>query len=142
MIITIDGPSGTGKTTVAKEVAKALGFAYFDTGAMYRALTWLMLKNQVNRTDPQAVEQCLAQFHFRVAGEPKCYYVNDTDVTALIRSVEITAAVSAVSALKSVRDALLGIQRRFGREQHAVFEGRDLGTVVFPEAQAKNFPLR
>lgn len=139
MIITIDGPSGTGKTTVAKEVARALDFAYFDTGAMYRALTWLMLKNEVNLKDPKAVQECLSQFHFRVVGEPKCYYVNDTDVTTFIRSVEVTAAVSAVSALKSVRDSLLDIQRRFGKEQHAVFEGRDLGTVVFPEAQEKIF---
>lgn len=139
MIITIDGPSGTGKTTVAKAVARALGFAYFDTGAMYRALTWFLLHKHINLKDSQAVCEGLAQFHFRVEGDPKRYYANDYDVTTWIRSVEVTAAVSAVSALKDVRDALLQIQRQFGKAQHAVFEGRDLGTVVFPEAQEKIF---
>ena len=141
MIITIDGPSGTGKTTVAKRVADRLHFAYFDTGAMYRALTWLILENKVSLEDAYAVQSCIEQFDFQVREKAgiKQYFVKNHDVTEAIRSLAVTQAVSAVSALKQVRDSLLSFQHRFGASQNAVFEGRDLGTVVFPEAQFKVF---
>lgn len=141
MIITIDGPSGTGKTTVARNVADKLHFVYFDTGAMYRAFTWLAMKRAIDINDPQAVLRCLEEFDFRIADKHrrKHYFVGADDVTDAIRSSEVTKFVSAVSALRQVRTFLLDYQYRFAKTQDAVFEGRDLGTVVFPDAEIKIF---
>jgi CMP/dCMP kinase len=139
MIITIDGPSGTGKTTVARKVAEQLGFVYFDTGAMYRALTWLVLQKNIDVSNGDAIEALLDEFDFKieeVKGEKK-YYIGDADVTEVIRSRPVTVNVSKVSAQKLVRSALLQIQHRFAKEKNVVFEGRDLGTVVFPKAEIK-----
>jgi len=141
MIITIDGPSGTGKSTVAKRVADRLGFIYFDTGAMYRAFTWFVLEHAAPLEDRKAIEHLLHTFDFKISekqGE-KHYFVGKEDVTQVIRSRPVTAHVSAVSALKQVRDHLLSVQHHFGKTQNAVFEGRDLGTVVFPHAEIKIF---
>ena len=141
MIITIDGPSGTGKTTVARQVAHALHFSYFDTGAMYRAFAWVCLQKNVDLHDSATIRTLLSQFDFNITDEnnQKHYFVNGHDVTEAIRSRPVTTSVSAVSALKEVRDALLPIQHRFGSTRNAVFEGRDLGTVVFPKAEVKIF---
>lgn len=141
IVITIDGPSGTGKTTVAKSVAEALGFAYFDTGAMYRALTWSMLQRKISLSDDRLVQQSLDQFDFRIVdgAVKKRYFVGHMDVTEAIRTPEVTQEVSAVAALRLVRSNLLSLQHKFAQEQNAVFEGRDLGTVVFPQAQFKVF---
>ncbi len=141
MIITIDGPSGTGKTTVARNVADRLGFVYFDTGAMYRAFTWLVMERDLAIDDAQAVKRALDDFHFKVAEveHKKHYFVNGKDVTEAIRSQEVTKMVSPVSALREVRTHLLEFQHQFARKENAVFEGRDLGTVVFPEAEIKIF---
>jgi cytidylate kinase len=139
MIITIDGPSGTGKTTVARNVAERLHFVYFDTGAMYRAFTWLALERKINIEDPQSIQSCLELFDYRIVekNSEKRYFVSDVDVTDAIRSSEVTQFVSPVSALKQVRTYLLDYQYRFAQTQNAVFEGRDLGTVVFPNAEIK-----
>lgn len=136
MIVTIDGPSGTGKSTVAREVAKRLGFVYFDTGAMYRAFTWFVMEHS-----GVPIPDLLDQFTFHIEETPKekRYYVNDREVTEVIRSRSVTARVSEISALKEVRAALLEVQREFGRVQNAVFEGRDIGSVVFPQAEVKIF---
>ncbi len=141
MIVTIDGSSGTGKTTVARHVAEKLHFAYFDTGAMYRAFTWYVLEHNVDLKDASAIELLLKNFHFDVVEDDKGkrYFVDGRDVTEVIRSRFVTARVSAVSALPQVRSALLNIQHDFGAKQNAVFEGRDLGTVVFPQAEIKIF---
>ncbi|MGC1878129.1 MAG: (d)CMP kinase [Rhabdochlamydiaceae bacterium] len=141
MIITIDGPSGTGKTTVARKVADKLHFIYFDTGAMYRAFTWLVLKQNVDVRDSPAIENLLREFIFKIVDEngKKQYFVGDHNVTEVIRSRPVTAHVSAVSALKEVRASLLNIQHRFAKTENVVFEGRDLGTVVFPNAELKIF---
>jgi cytidylate kinase len=141
MIITIDGPSGTGKTTVARKVADKLHFIYFDTGAMYRAFTWLVLKQNVDVRDSPAIENLLREFIFQIVDETgkKQYFVGDHNVTEVIRSRPVTAHVSAVSALKEVRASLLNIQHRFAKTENVVFEGRDLGTVVFPNAELKIF---
>jgi cytidylate kinase len=141
MIITIDGPSGTGKTTVARTVAKRLHFVYFDTGAMYRALTWYVLEHNIDIHDTSALQQLLSTFSFNIEQkeDQRRYYVGQEDVTEVIRSQLITDRVSAVSALKTVRDALLHIQHDFARNRDVVFEGRDLGTVVFPQAELKIF---
>ncbi len=141
MIITIDGPSGTGKSTVARKVAERLGFVYFDTGAMYRAFTWFVIQHSVDIHDQTAVQRLLEQFDFKIQekeGE-KRYFVGGHDVTIVIRSRLVTAQVSAISALKQVRSHLLKTQHEFGMAQNAVFEGRDLGTAVFPQAEIKIF---
>src|SRR5579871_4233363 len=141
MIITIDGPSGTGKTTVARKVAEKLRFVYFDTGAMYRCFTWYVLEHNVSVNDSVAIQDLLKKFNFRITEKSgaKQYFVADENVTEAIRSRPVTAQVSAVSALKEVRTFLLTLQHRFARGQNAVFEGRDLGTVVFPKAELKVF---
>lgn len=141
MMITIDGPSGTGKTTVARRVAERLHFVYFDTGAMYRAFTWLTLERGIDIHDLHAVQRCLNDFDYRVVENQgkKQYFVGSIDVTEAIRSGAVTKAVSAVSAIREVRTFLLDFQHHFAKTQNAVFEGRDLGTVVFPNAEVKIF---
>lgn len=141
MIITIDGPSGTGKTTVARNVAKSLGFVYFDTGAMYRAFTWFVHKLGIDIQDKEAVQSALQAFDYKIAEKNgvKQYFVGTTDVTEAIRSKAVTEFVSPVSAIAEVRTFLLGIQHQFAISHSAVFEGRDLGTVVFPHAEIKIF---
>ena len=141
MIITIDGPSGTGKSTVAQRLAQALGFEHFDTGAVYRAFTWLVLEKKVKLDDIPAIKKLLAEFSFRIeySNKVKHYFVGEIDVSELIRGVKVTADVSVVSALKEVRDVLIEIQRFFAKSHDCVFEGRDLGTVVFPNAEIKVF---
>lgn len=141
MIITIDGPSGTGKSTVARKVADRLRFVYFDTGAMYRAFTWFVLKHNVDVGDLPRILQLLEEFDFKVIEKDneKHYFVSSHDVTTVIRSRPVTAHVSAVSAIKEVRSHLLQIQHDFAKAQDAIFEGRDLGTVIFPDAEVKVF---
>ncbi len=142
MIITIDGPSGTGKSTVAKGVAKKLGFTFFDTGAMYRSLAWLILKEGIDPLDQEKVETILPQFQYEIRttdeGE-RHYFVQEIDVTHQIRSQEISMAASHIAVYPAVRETMVKIQRAFGQSVDAVFEGRDMGTVVFPKADLKIF---
>jgi len=137
MIIVIDGPAGTGKTTIAKRVAEKLGYHYFDTGALYRCLTHLILKKKIDIKNNEQVERLLQAFQFEI--KDGHYFANGEDVTEIIRSPEVTAQVSAVAALPLVREMLIHVQRNFAHTKHAVFEGRDLGTVVFPGADLKIF---
>lgn len=141
MIITIDGPAGTGKTTVAKRVAECLHFFYFDTGAMYRSVAWKIVREKIALSDLPRIEELLENLHFRIEskGKEKHYFVGDEEVTEEIRSQEITKMVSAVSALPVVRKSLLMIQRDFAKGRNVVFEGRDMGSVVFPEAEVRIF---
>ena len=141
MIITIDGPSGTGKSTVAREVARKLKFTFFDTGAMYRALTWAIMHEKTKVEDEKAVDELLDRFDFRIEGpdNSKRYFVGPNEVTEEIRTREVTAMVSAVSAIATVRKKLSGIQKKFAEKANAVFEGRDMGSVVFPHADLKIF---
>lgn len=141
MIITIDGPVATGKSTIAKRLAESIGFIYFDTGAMYRAVTYELLENHIDINQEERVKEFLKDFDFdiRVIRREKRYFVKGEDVTDKIRSPEVTNAVSAVSSLKSVREKLVAIQRALSEGVNAVFEGRDMGTVVFPNAPVKIF---
>lgn len=141
MIITIDGPAGTGKTTIAQQIARKLGYLYFDTGAMYRALTYRLLKDRVDLKDPSSLSTFLSHFQFdiQLSNDQKRYFVDGEDVTEVIRSPEVTKKVSEVSAHPMVREALVAIQREFGKGKNSVFEGRDMGTIVFPKADIKIF---
>ncbi len=141
MIITIDGPVATGKSTIARKLAEAIGYIFFDTGAMYRALTYGILKNKVDLKNPAALEEYLKKFQLdiRIFQRERHYFVDNEDVTDKIRKDEVTSAVSEVSALKPVRDKLVAVQRELSEGVNAVFEGRDMGTVVFPDASLKVF---
>lgn len=141
MIITIDGPIATGKSSVAKKLAEELGYIYFDTGAMYRGLTWLSLKKNINPEDPAQVAELLKDFLFEIKikrGERR-YWVNKEDVTEQIRGELVTSSVSKIAANPAVREKLVSMQREFSTGVNAVFEGRDMGTVVFPHADLKIF---
>lgn len=144
MIIAIDGPSGAGKSTVAKAVARELGFSCLDTGAMYRAVAWQAVQEGVPFDDDAALGR-LARAHdiafAHEAGDPvpRRVSIGGVDVTDAIRTAEIDRAVSPVSAAPSVRAALVEQQQRIGRAGDYVVEGRDIGTTVFPEAPVKVF---
>ena len=144
MIIAIDGPSGAGKSTVAKAVAKKLGFSCLDTGAMYRAVAWQALQDGVSLEDDAALGNVARTYEIsfgHVAGDPlpKMVFIGGNDVTIAIRTAEIDKAVSPTSAAPSVREALVEQQRRIGAQGDYVVEGRDIGTVVFPNAELKIF---
>lgn len=144
MIVAIDGPSGAGKSTVAKAVAKELGFSCLDTGAMYRSIAWQALHNGVALDDDAALGEVARSYDIafgHVEGDPvpKRVFIGDAEVTDAIRTAEIDRAVSPVSAAPSVRAALLDQQRRIGNAGNYVVEGRDIGTVVFPDAAVKVF---
>ncbi|MGL5626679.1 MAG: (d)CMP kinase [Candidatus Rhabdochlamydia sp.] len=141
MIITIDGPAATGKTSIARQLAKRLHFTYFDTGAMYRAFTWFFLKSQIAIEQIEELKKLVNQFPFKmkIKDQNKRYFVGDTDVTEEIRSHLVTSHVSEISAIECVRSKLLDVQRQFAIQGDFVFEGRDLGTVVFPQAEIKIF---
>lgn len=144
MIIAIDGPSGAGKSTVAKAVARNLDFSCLDTGAMYRAIAWRAVTDGVALDDEAALGE-LARTHQitfeHEAGDPipKRVLLDGVDITQAIRTAEIDKAVSPVSATSSVREALTDQQRRIGRSGDYVIEGRDIGSVVFPDAELKVF---
>lgn len=142
MIIAIDGPAGTGKSTVAKGVAKRLGFTFFDTGAMYRSFAWLVLEDGIDPQDTQSVCSVIPKFQYEIKSDEKGerhYWVNGTEVTHLIRTPKISTVSSQVAVYPEVRRAMVEIQRKFGHAVDAVFEGRDMGTVVFPDADLKIF---
>lgn len=144
MIVAIDGPSGAGKSTVAKAVAKELGFSCLDTGAMYRAIAWQALHNGVSLDDEAALGEIARTYdiafgHVESDPVPKRVFIGDAEVTDAIRTAEIDRAVSPTSAAPSVRAALLDQQRRIGNAGNYVVEGRDIGTVVFPDAAVKVF---
>lgn len=141
MIITIDGLVATGKSTVAKRLAQELGYVYFDTGAMYRCLTYSVLKHKINIDDPKELEDFLKTFAFeiKIKRGDRFYFVDDEDVSLQIRNAEVTGAVSKVSAIPAVREKLVALQKSMAIGVNAVFEGRDMGTVVFPNAGLKIF---
>ena len=136
MIVAIDGPAGAGKSSVARALAARLEFRYLDTGAMYRALTWLALHNRVELDDVPALVH-LAREHPVEFGEGSGVFVGGHDVTAEIRSPEIDSAVPIVARHQEVREVMRERQRELGQEGDSVIEGRDIGTVVAPGAEVK-----
>ena len=139
MIIAIDGPAGAGKSTIAKAVAAKLGFVYIDTGAMYRAVALWAIRAGIPDTDVHKVEQLALQAEIRFEPGTQHVMLNGEDVTQAIRAPEVSAAASRVSAIAGVRRAMVGKQREMASNNSVVMEGRDIGSVVFPDARVKIF---
>lgn len=137
MIITIDGPAGAGKSTVARLLAARLGFDYLDTGAMYRAVTLAALRTGCDPRDAAALRRLLDQLDLRL--EKGRVYLQGEDVTDLLRSQQITAASGAIADSPVVRAHLVALQRQWAAGRNVVCEGRDQGTLVFPQAECKFF---
>lgn len=141
MIITIDGPIATGKSTIAKKLAEELGYICFDTGAMYRGITLLALEKKIDIDDPAQLAELLKDFVFEIKtkhGERQ-YWVNKQNATDVIRGDQVTSNVSRIAANPAVREKLVEMQRNFAIGVNSIFEGRDMGTVVFPNADLKIF---
>ena len=136
MIVAIDGPAGAGKSTVARALAERLGFRYLDTGAMYRALTWLAMHNGIDLSDADALAE-LARAEPVVFDDEGRVWIGGTDVTASIRDQRIDRMVPVVARHGGVREVMRERQRELGREGNVVIEGRDIGTVVAPDAEVK-----
>ena len=136
MIVAIDGPAGAGKSTVARALAERLGFRYLDTGAMYRALTWLAMRRHLDLTNADAITQLAQEETVRFDDDDRVW-IDGSDVTASIRKAEIDRMVPVVARYPGVRDVMRDRQRELGREGDVVIEGRDIGTVVAPDAAVK-----
>jgi cytidylate kinase len=143
IIVAIDGGSGSGKSTTAKAVARALEYIYIDTGAMYRAVTLYFLQHKIDIRDDKAVQKALdnitIEIRFNTELNRNETYLNGRNVEDEIRGMEVSAMVSPVSELSSVRKKLVEQQREMGKRKGVVMDGRDIGTVVFPEAELKVF---
>lgn len=142
IVIAIDGYSACGKSSTAKEVSNILGYRYIDTGAMYRAVTLYFLNHHISLTNPKEVTRALSDIHiaFKVNSKNKSEtYLNGLSVEKEIRTMRVSEMVSQVSSLKDVRVAMVEQQRRMGKEKAVVMDGRDIGTVVFPQAELKLF---
>ena len=137
-IIAIDGPAASGKSTVGRALAERLGYVYIDTGALYRAAAWLAVRENITPHKPTGLAEVIASTKITLTGERRVL-VAGHDVTGEIRTEEIGELASAFSALPEVRAALLGLQRRLGSAGGVVMDGRDIGTVVFPDAEVKVF---
>jgi len=135
MIIAIDGPAGSGKSSVAKEIAKIFKFTHLDTGAMYRALTLKALRNNINLEDEKSLEKLLLESDIKLIDNN--VYIDNNDVTLDIRDPIVTKNVSLVSSYKSIRDLMVKKQRELANNNNYVLDGRDIGTVVFPNAPIK-----
>lgn len=140
-IIAIDGFSSCGKSTLAKTLAKQLGFTFIDTGAMYRAVTLYLIENEVDFQDINALKQALENIEIEIKsqGEENHFFLNGKDVSEAIREMYVSEKVSEVSALPEVRETLVRQQQKMGAEGKVVMDGRDIGTVVFPDAHLKIF---
>jgi cytidylate kinase len=139
IVVAIDGPAGAGKSTIAKRVAERLGFTYINTGAMYRAIALWALRLGTELSDMHRLEQLATEARLELSSGGSRVILNGEDVTEEIRSPEVTEAASKVSTVPAVRRALLGLQRKIADETSVVMEGRDIGSVVFPNAQVKIF---
>jgi cytidylate kinase len=137
--IAIDGPAGAGKRTLARRIAAKLGYVYVDSGAMYRAVALWALRANVALSDMHRLEQLATAAHIEFAPGGSAVFLNEEDVTSAIRTPEVSQAASEVSLVPAVRRALVRKQREIGDQVSIVMEGRDIGTVVFPEATVKIF---
>lgn len=141
LIVAIDGPAGAGKSTVAKRLAKELGYTYMDTGAMYRAFAWKVMKEGIDLSDEKKLERVLQDTSIELLEQDgrSSVLLNGVDVTDRIRTPELSQLASRVSTSKIVRERMVELQRDMGSHGGVVAEGRDIGTVVFPNAEVKVF---
>ncbi len=141
IVIAVDGPSGAGKSTISRALSQQLGYLEIDTGAMYRAMAWLARETGLDFDDTEAVDQFSQQadVSLRLVEGKTVVTVNGIDVTGQIRTPEISMLTSLISALAPVRQAMTTLQRRIGAQGGVVLDGRDIGTVVFPDAELKFF---
>lgn len=137
--IAIDGPAGAGKSTIAKKVAKELGFIYVDTGAMYRAIALYLLRNQIDAEDEDGISKAVEQIEVKISYENKeqQVFLNGENVSGLIRTEEVGKMASAGAKNKMVRQKLLELQRNLAQEENVIMDGRDIGTHVLPGADVK-----
>ena len=140
LVVAIDGPAAAGKSTVAKMVAKKIGATYIDTGAMYRAVTYFALSQNIDPKDESAVVSLLPKLKLDIK-EDERIFLNGTDVTKQIRSIEVNDNVSYVASYKDIRLALVDIQRKMSESISVVMDGRDIGTYVLPNADIKIFQV-
>lgn len=140
LVVAIDGPAAAGKSTVAKMVAKKIGATYIDTGAMYRAVTYFALSQNIDPKDESAVVSLLPKLNLDIK-EDERIFLNGTDVTKQIRSIEVNDNVSYVASYKDIRLALVDIQRKMSESISVVMDGRDIGTYVLPNADIKIFQV-
>jgi len=145
IIITIDGWSSCGKSTLAKQLAKEMGYVYVDSGAMYRAITLYFLRNHVDWTDTAEVNEALQninlEFQYNDKSQQSEMFLNDENVEYVIRDLVIAEKVSDVAAIKEVREFAVAQQQKMGEKKGIVMDGRDIGTTVFPNAELKIFML-
>lgn len=141
MQVAIDGPASSGKSTISKLIAKENHFVYLDTGAMYRVVTLAVLRNKISIDDHEAIEKLVQtiEIGFSMKDGKQSVFMNGEDVTDEIRSVEVTKNVSAVSAIKEVRTRLVHLQQEIAENHSIIMDGRDIGTVVLPQAEIKIF---
>jgi CMP/dCMP kinase len=139
IVVAIDGPAGAGKSTIARRVAERLGATYIDTGAMYRAVALWARESGVDWTDAQRLTELACQSQIAFEAGTRRVWLNGREVTGEIRSHEMSEGASKVSAVPGVRRALVAMQQAMGRDTSVVMEGRDIGTVVFPDADVKIF---
>ncbi|MDF2568231.1 MAG: cmk [Oscillospiraceae bacterium] len=139
--IAIDGPAGAGKSTIARRIAKEMGFIYVDTGALYRAVGLFMLNQQIDTKEAEKVSSLLKDIKVEIKfiNHEQRVFLNDADVSEDIRKPEASMAASDVSAIPSVRDFLFGLQKDIARKNNVIMDGRDIGTVVLPNADLKIF---
>lgn len=137
LIIAIDGPAGSGKSTIAKLLAKKYNLTYIDTGAMYRMITLYLLENNIDLSDLKEVERVLNTVNLDMQGDK--FYLNNVDVSTKIREKRINDNVSKVASIKIVRSNLVDLQRKISNNKDVILDGRDVGTVIFPNAQVKIF---
>lgn len=139
MIVAIDGPAGTGKGTIAKRISERLKFTYIDTGAMYRCVTLKMLRENISLDELDKINKILDEIEitFKMEEGKQKVYLDGEDVSELIRKPNVNELVSPVSAIKDVRIKLVEMQRKLGNTENVIMEGRDITTVVFPNAEVK-----
>ncbi len=139
IVIAIDGPAGAGKSTVARQLAAQLGFTYIDTGAMYRAVALWAIRSNLALTDMHRMEQLADASVIVLHSETSQVSLNGEDVTEAIRTPEVSESASRVAAIAGVRRSMVAKQRKIAEDTNVVMEGRDIGSVVFPQAQVKIF---
>ena len=135
MIIAIDGPAGSGKSTISKLVAKDLNLIYLDTGAMYRMFTLKLLNEKVSFKDKKKIEELLRNLNINI--DKESFFLDGKDVSEEIRKSDVSQNVSKVAAIKEVREKMVDLQRKFSQSKDVILDGRDIGTVVFPNADIK-----